>query len=194
MLAHSEHHAGAGLRLTPINTGGTYNYSLEDLTPAFVRPECFCLPPSGPALTYRARRSQELLPGKRYVFGPSRQPSTKEPWLCSDQFFKWQKCLALIEETEAQEGFKYDFVMRQRPDMLVAEPMPSVFSLKRAVYVETLRHGCVRCSVLWSHPQPPQPPRLTCLHPHPHPRTIARILDMYCARARWEVYNGGLAC
>lgn len=40
-----------------------------------------------------------------------------------------------------QENFRYDFIVRQRPDTILQVPMPSVFSLKRAVYADVLPHG-----------------------------------------------------
>lgn len=59
-------------------SGGIYDYELQDLAPAFA-----------------------ILPGKRYELGRS-APFRRSPWVCSPQFFKTERCLALIEEAEAQ--------------------------------------------------------------------------------------------
>jgi hypothetical protein len=74
----------------------------------------------------------ELQP-KRAIIQP--EPSTGCVDGLMQQFLKMDKCMDLVRQTEAEEGFRYDFVVRTRPDIRILRPMPSVWTLKRAAYV-----------------------------------------------------------
>jgi hypothetical protein len=41
-------------------------------------------------------------------------------------YAKWQRCLELIEEAEKQNGAKYDYIVRSRPDLYFAKDLPTL--------------------------------------------------------------------
>ncbi|CAF1504557.1 unnamed protein product [Adineta steineri] len=41
-------------------------------------------------------------------------------------YAKWQRCLEHIEQAEKQDGIKYDFIVRTRPDLYIAKDLPTV--------------------------------------------------------------------
>jgi hypothetical protein len=98
--------------------GGFFNYSVADLRDAFA-----VLPPKAALL--------------------SRRFASRCGWVCYTQFDKLASCLALIQQAEAEEGWRYDFVIRQRPDMRVIGRFPPVWALKRALYAESLQSGAL---------------------------------------------------
>ncbi|CAF5124151.1 unnamed protein product, partial [Rotaria sp. Silwood1] len=40
-------------------------------------------------------------------------------------YSKWQRCLEHIEKAEEQNGIKYNFIIRSRPDLYFAKALPS---------------------------------------------------------------------
>jgi hypothetical protein len=98
--------------------GGRFNYSVADLAAAFA-----------------------VLPPKAALLSP--RFSAACGWVCYTQFDKLASCLALIQKTEREERTRYDFVVRQRPDMKVYGRFPPVWRLKRAVYAGFVKHGLV---------------------------------------------------
>jgi hypothetical protein len=56
-------------------------------------------------------------------------------WISSDNhlgaiedrtgYSRWQRCLELIEQTEKENGVKYDFIVRSRPDLYFAKDLPT---------------------------------------------------------------------
>ncbi|CAF3925232.1 unnamed protein product [Rotaria sp. Silwood1] len=40
-------------------------------------------------------------------------------------YAKWKRCLEHIEKAEEQNGIKYDFIVRSRPDLYFVKPLPS---------------------------------------------------------------------
>jgi hypothetical protein len=67
------------------------------------------------------------------------------------QYVKLARCLELIYETELLEGWRYDFILRLRPDTQLLSPLPSVHKLKRAIYTPRCVLRCaaheLRCSL-----------------------------------------------
>jgi hypothetical protein len=96
--------------------GGRFNYSVADFRDAF-----------------------DVLPPKAALL--ARRFEARCDWVCYTQFDKLASCLALIKKTEAEARFRYDFVVRQRPDMLLHGRFPPVWSLKRAVYAGVVPGG-----------------------------------------------------
>ncbi|CAF4276079.1 unnamed protein product, partial [Adineta steineri] len=61
-------------------------------------------------------------------------------------YAKWQRCLEHIEQAERQDGIRYDFIVRTRPDLYFAKAMPSPKKLPRDTilinpYYECLNYG-----------------------------------------------------
>lgn len=59
------------------------------------------------------------------------------------QFAKMAQCLEMIYETELLQGWRYDYVVRLRPDTQILSPFPPVQGLKRAIYTP----ACVRAAL-----------------------------------------------
>jgi len=70
------------------------------------------------------------------------------------QFAKMAHCLDLIYETELLQGWRYDYVVRLRPDTQILSPFPPVHGLKRAIYTP----ACV-CAALADNCRSPLTPR-----------------------------------
>ncbi|CAF1248446.1 unnamed protein product [Adineta steineri] len=41
-------------------------------------------------------------------------------------YARWQRCLEHIAQVEKQDGIKYDFIVRTRPDLYIAKDLPTV--------------------------------------------------------------------
>jgi hypothetical protein len=99
---------------------GRFNYSVGDLAVAFE-----ALPPAAAVLTAKHPSHSRKLCHSR----------------CYTQFAKLQTCLDMLQLTERENDFRYDFVVRQRPDLAPTAPLPHVSTLRRAVYAPLNPYG-----------------------------------------------------
>ena len=100
-----------------LGKGGSFNWTVADFAEAFA-----VLPP------FRAN----------FLTARLRDGCTNA---CYAQYMKLDQCLDMIKQTEYEEGRRYDFVVRQRPDFHLDAPMRNIFSLKRAAYAPTWHGG-----------------------------------------------------
>jgi hypothetical protein len=97
--------------------GGPFSYTVADFEEAF-----------------------RVLPPKAAVL--RQQSFHRCHWTCYAQYLKYTECLSMLKKVEEQEGFRYDFVVKIRPDMAITQPLKTnVWRLKRAVYTELVPHG-----------------------------------------------------
>ncbi|CAF1023587.1 unnamed protein product [Adineta ricciae] len=74
---------------------------------------------------------------------------------------KWKRCLDHIEQTEKENHFQYDFIVRTRPDIFIAKDLPTADLLPRDRILINPYYECLHEDILsgytqkWSDVEPP---------------------------------------